>query len=421
MSLIDQTIPSQSKSLWQQRAFLLLWTAASTGYFASWILKLALPLVAVRLTTSPLLVSSVTFAFTVPWLLFGLPAGALADRFDRRRVLLGATALRLGVFVLLGGAALLGLVNLPILYAAALILGISETLTETATTAFTPMLVSHSQLEPANTRLLGVQQAIEVIALPISGAITAIGLALAVGLSGAGYVAALVALLLLRGSFRSQRADQRHIGAELVEGVRFLWRQTTLRAVGIMAAVINASWGAWVGVFVLYAVAPGPMRLSSFQYGLLLGASGLGGIVGSFLVGPVLRLLGRRWLIGLNILGNGLMFAAPLLTANPWLMGIAILIGGIGGPMWGIAATSFQQRVVPEALRGRVFAAYRFISWGAEALGPVIGGIVAQYTGIQVVFLGSALLTALMFVPFFRIVTERALRADNALSGARTP
>ena len=421
MTIIDQTIPGQTKSLWRQRAFLLLWTAASTGYFASWILKLALPLVAVRLTTSPLLVSGVTFAFTVPWLLFGLPAGALADRFDRRRVLLCATALRLGVFVLLGGAALLGLVNLPALYAAALALGISETLMETATTAFTPMLVSHSQLEQANTGLLGVQQAIEVIALPISGAITAIGLALAVGLSGAGYVAALVALLLLRGSFRSQRAVQRHAGAELVEGVRFLWQQTTLRAIGIMAAIINASWGAWVGVFVLYAVAPGPMRLSSFQYGLLLGASGLGGIVGSFLVGPVLRLLGRRWLIGLNILGNGLMFAAPLLTVNPWLMSIAILIGGIGGPMWGIAATSFQQRVVPEALRGRVFAAYRFISWSAEALGPVIGGIVAQYTGIQTVFLGSALLTALMFVPFFHIVTEGALRADNASSGARTP
>ena len=409
MSIIDQTAPSQSTSLWHQRSFLLLWIASSTSYFASWILKLALPLVAVRLTTSPLLVSGVTFAFTIPWLLFGLPAGALADRFDRRQVLLCATALRLGVFVLLGGAALLGLVSLPALYAAALLLGISETFTETATTAFTPMLISHSQLEQANTRLLGVQQAIEVIALPISGAITAIGLALAVGLSGAGYVAALVALLLLRGSFRSQRAAQRHIGVELVEGVHFLWRQTTLRAIGIMAAVINASWGAWAGVFVLYAVAPGPLRLSSFEYGLLLSASGLGGIAGSFLVGPVQRFLGRRWLIGLNILGNGLMFAAPLLTVNAWLMGIAILIGGIGGPMWGVAATSFQQRVVPEALRGRVFAAYRFISWGAEALGPVIGGIVAQYTSIQMVFLGSALLTMLMFAPFFRLVTEHAI------------
>jgi MFS family permease len=414
MSLLDHAILRQRKSLWQQRAFLLLWSASSTGYFASWIVKLALPLVAVRLTTSPLLVSGVTFAFTLPWLLFGLPAGALADHFDRRHVLLAATALRLGVFVALGGAALLGLVSLPALYAAALTLGVSETLTETATTAFTPMLVAPGQLEQANTRLLGVQQAIEVIALPVSGAITAIGLALAVGLSGAGYIVALVALLLLRGSFRPQRAAQRHMGGELIEGVRFLWRQTTLRAIGLMAAVINASWGAWAGVFVLFAVAPGPMRLSSFAYGLLLSASGLGGIVGTFLVGPVQRRLGRRWLIGLNILGNALMFAAPLLTANAWLMGLAILIGGVGGPMWGVAATSFQQRVVPEALRGRVFAAYRFISWGAEALGPVIGGIVAQYTGIQIVFLGSALLTMLMFVPFFRLVSEQAIAPEKS-------
>ena len=409
MSLVDQTVSRQIGSLWRQRAFLLLWTASSTSYFASWILKLALPLVAIRLTTSPLLVAGVTFAFTIPWLFFGLPAGALADRFDRRHVLLGAAALRLGVFVLLGGAALFGLVSLPALYAAALLLGVSEMLTETATTAFTPMLVAHNQLEQANTGLLGVQQGIEVVALPISGAITAIGLALAVGLSGAGYVAALLALLLLRGSFRAPRRAPRHLGVELLEGIRFLWRQTALRAIGIMAAVINACWGAWAGVFVLYAVAPGPMRLSAFQYGLLLSASGLGGIAGTLLVRPVQGGLGRRWLIGLNIVGNALMFAAPLLITNAWLMGAAILIGGIGGPMWSIAATSFQQRVVPEALRGRVFAAYRFISWGAEALGSLIGGVIAQYTGIQMVFLGSALLTALMFLPFFRSVTEKAL------------
>jgi MFS family permease len=165
MSLLDQTVSSQTKSLWHQRAFLLLWIASSTGYLARLVVRLALPLVAIRLTTSPLLVSGVTFALAVPWLLFGLPAGVLADRFDRWHVLLWATALGLGVCVLLAGGALLGLLSLPALHAAALLLGISETLTETATTAFTPLLISHRQLEQANMRLLGVQKEARLLVL----------------------------------------------------------------------------------------------------------------------------------------------------------------------------------------------------------------------------------------------------------------
>jgi MFS family permease len=160
---------------------------------------------------------------------------------------------------------------------------------------------------------------------------------------------------------------------------------------------------------VLYTLAPGPMRLTTFQYGLLLTGSGVGGIIGTALVGPVQRWLGRRWLIGLNILGNGLLFLAPALSANAWLVGAAIVIGGMGGPMWGIEAVSFQQRMVPEALQGRVTASYQCLGLGAEAIGPLVGGFIGQYVGLQAVFLGSALLTFLMFAPFFRVVTAQAM------------
>ena len=166
MSLIDQTVSSQNKSLWHQREFLLLWIASSTGYLTRLVVRLALPLVDIRLTTSPLLVSGVTFALAVPWLLFRLPAGMLADR---RHVLLWASALGLGVCVLLAGAALLGLLSLPALYATALLLGISETLTEAAMTAFTPLLISHCQLEQANMRLLGVQKEARLLVLHLLG------------------------------------------------------------------------------------------------------------------------------------------------------------------------------------------------------------------------------------------------------------
>jgi MFS family permease len=412
MSFVDDLQPEHPAS---QRGFLLLWLASTAGYFSGWVMKLALPIVAAQMTNSPLLVSGVTFALTVPWLLFGLPAGALADRFDRRKLLLGAAIGRLLSLALLALAVVGHAVSLPQLYGTAFIMGSAETLSDTAATALVPVLVPQNRLEWANGWLIGAQQLIELIAPPVSGAVTAVGLALAVGLGGAGYVVALVALLLLRGAFRPARARAapRHLAADIVEGVRFLWQQPILRTIGLMAAVINACWAAWLAVLVLYALAPGPLRLSAFQYGLLLTGSGVGGLIGAVLARPVERWLGRRWLIGLNILGNGVLFAAPVLTTSVWLIGAAIVIGGIGGPMWTIEAVSLQQRLAPAALQGRVTAAYRFLGLGAEAVGPIVGGIIGQFLGVEAVFLGSALLTVLMLIPFFHMVTEKALAASH--------
>lgn len=412
MSLLDHQAAGTQGLAARKHGFLLLWTASTASYFASWVMKLALPIVAARLTTSPLLVSGVTFAFTLPWLAFGLQAGALTDRLDRRAILLGTTTIRLLTLSLLAIMALFQAVSLPLLYGGALALGVTETFTSTAATALVPVLVPSSHLERANVWLIGAQQVIEVIAPPLSGALTALGLALAVGVGGAGYVVALVALLFLRGAFRPARPMKRHLVADILEGLRFLWQQPVLRAIGVMAAVINACWTAWLAVIVLYAVAPGPMRLSTFQYGLLLTGSGVGGMIGTALVGPVQRWLGRRWLVGLNILGNGLLFLAPALTVNAWLVGAAIVIGGMGGPMWGIEAVSFQQRMVPASLQGRVTASYQFLGLGAEAIGPLVGGFVGQYVGLRAVFLGSALLTLLMLVPFFRVVTAQAMASE---------
>ncbi|HEU5368586.1 MAG TPA: MFS transporter [Ktedonobacterales bacterium] len=411
MPLVDEKQPVRPARAESRQSFSLLWLAATAGYFAGWIMKLALPIVAARMTTSPLLVSGVTFALTAPWLLFGLQAGALADRMDRRKLLLVAAVGRLFALGLLALAVVLRVVNLPLLYAVAFILGSAEPLSDTSAAALVPMLVSPGRLEWANSRLIGAQQVIEVIAPPIGGAVTVVGLALAVGLGSAGYIAALVALLLLRGAFRPARAARRHLAADMVEGVRFLWQQPALRAMSLMAAVINACWTAWLAVLVLYALDPGPLRLTAFQYGLLLTGSGIGGMIGALLALPVQRWLGRRWLIGLNILGNALLFVAPALTTNAWLIGAAIIVGGIGGPLWGIEAASLQQRLAPPGLQGRVAAAYRFLGLGAEAIGPVIGGVVGQSLGIPAVFVGGALLTALMLIPFFRVVTEQALSA----------
>lgn len=406
MSIVSSWRSDHGTRLRHNRPFWLLWVASTAGYLAGWIIKFALPLVAAHLTRSPLLVSGVTTCAMAPWLILGLPIGALVDRLDRRRTLLFATSLRIAAAGLLALVLVAGRADLPVLYGVAFLLGVTDTLAETAATAILPMLVAHAHLERANAHLIGIQQVVEAVSLPLGGALATLGLAAAVGGGGACYGIALVALLLVRGAFRPPARATQHVVADIIEGVRFLWNHRALRTIGIMAGVINACWTAWLAVLVLYAVAPGPLRLNAWQYGLVLTGSGIGGVVGVALTGPVQRALGRRWAIGLNIGANTLMFAAPGLTANVWVIAVAVFIGGVGGPLWTIAATSLQQRVVPVTLQGRVSAAYRFLGLGAEAIGPVAGGVIAQACGVQAVFVLSALLTALMLLPFLRVVTE---------------
>lgn len=400
--------------------FSTFWIASVLGYFASWVTKFVLPLFATRATSSPALVAGVTFALTAPWLLCSLQAGALVDRLDRRRILLGVAALRIGTAGALALAVMVGVVTLLVLYGAALLLGIVETFTETTITSVTPMIVPEGQLESANARLVGTAVTIEMIALPLGGALAAIGLGLAVGFSTLCAAAALLVLLLLRGQFRPARAARRWMGTEIVEGMRYLWSHASLRVIGIMAAVINGCWTAWAAVFVLYAVAPGPMRLTTFAYGIVLTASAVGGLLGTLLTVPVQRRFGRRWLIGINIVGNSIGFIAPAFTPNAWIIGGALIVGGIGGPMWGIAAVSLIQRSVPDALRGRVYSAYRFVGFGTLPLGSALGGIVAQVFGIRAVFLISGALTMLMLVPFFRVISERAMASSAAALSTET-
>ena len=398
----------------ERQNFAALWSAASAGYLGIQIAKFALPLFAASVTESTVLVSGVAVALTAPWLFVGLLAGALVDRLDRRAVLLAVNALRLVAMAAVALAAVASVVTIPLLYASALALGIADAFGETATASLVPMVVADERLEAANARLVGSQTFAEIVALPLGGALAAVALGLAPAASVGCFALALVALTALRGRFLPPaRRQRRHLVAEVGEGLRFLWRHRLLWTITGMAAVINACWSAWGALLVLYAVAPGPMGLSPFSYGLVLTAGGCGGLVGTFSAAVIQRRAGRRWAIGINIAVNAAMFATTALTANPWLIAPAIVIGDFGGPIWGIAVLSLQARAAPDHLRGRVISAYRFVSFGAMSLGAALGGAAAEVVGIRTVFAACSALTAALLIPFFAVVTEAAMRGGR--------
>lgn len=391
-----------------QRSFWALWSAAALSNLADGVFKLALPLLALRVTNSPAVVAGVALAVRLPWLLFALTAGGLADRLDRRGVMVGAHLFRVLILVGIVLAVQMGYISVPLLYGAALLLGIAETLADTAGAAVIPMVVPPRDYDRANAGLVGVMTVTnEFIGPPLGGALAALGLALAFGTSAGLYLVAAGALVAMVGNFRPTRTSQAPFLSEMWEGVRFVWQNRMLRTLAIIVAVMNLAWSAWSTVMVLYLVTPGPGGLTEFEFGLMLTSIGMGGVVGAVVAEPFARRAGRHWAVAADILGTFLMMAIPIFTVNAWWIGGAAVLGGIGGSMWGVVVSSMRQQATPEALQGRVSGVFRLFGYGALSVGAALAGVIAEYSSIPMVFVVVALMNALLVIPFFQDIYPR--------------
>ncbi len=395
-------------------SFWRLWTSSGLSNLADGVLKVVLPLVALRFTDSPILVAGVSIALGLPWLLCALPAGALADRFDRRRAMVGANLVRGTLLLGLATALFLGSGSIWLLYAVAFLVGTAETLYDTSAQSILPQMVRRDQLSGANGRLYAVElTANQFVGPPLGGALVAVSVALAFLTPAALWVAALGVLLLVRGRFRVERTGPATtMRADIAEGLRFLWRRRLLRSFAVMVGVSNFATSATFAVFVLYAVGPGsPMGLTEPAFGVLLTATAVGSLLGSFVAEWCERVVGRARSLWLTVLTFALLVGVPGLTANAWLVGLGFFVGGVGITVWNVIVVSLRQRVTPDALLGRVNSVFRLLAWGTMPLGAAAGGLIAEAFGLRALFLCMALLVLTLLVPLLRI-------SDAALESA---
>jgi MFS family permease len=170
-------------------------------------------------------------------------------------------------------------------------------------------------------------------------------------------------------------------------------------------------------VFVLFAVAPGPMGLSEAGYGVLTAALGVGSLLGSWLAVPVERRLGRVRTLVLSILLNGISLILPVVTVLAIPIGAAMLASGAGIVFWNVITVSLRQRITPDRLLGRMNASYRLVGWGTMPLGAVLGGVLAEVLGLRGAFLVAALGTFAVLIGF-RYVTEASIARAEATEAA---
>jgi len=374
-----------------------------------------LPLLAIQFTQSPTLIAGLSVAATLPWLLFALTAGALADRLDRRRLMLWANISRTLLPAALVVGILLDFGSLWALYCVALMVGVAETLYDTSAQSILPQIVQRDQLSRANGRLYAVELTTnQFIGPPLGGLLVAVGVVVGFAVPAVLWLAAVGSLLLVPGSFRQEREVKTTLRFDIAEGLRFLWKQKILRTLAVMTGVSNFASNGAFAVLVLFAVGPAsPMGLSEVGFGILLTSGALGGLVGSFVTERMEAALGRSKALALAVVGIALFVGAPALTANPYVLGVLFFVGGVMIVLWNVITVSLRQRIAPDRLLGRVNSAYRLLAWGSMPLGAAAGGLLAQWLGLQVMFgiMGVLSLAMLALMP---ILTNRAIDAAES-------
>lgn len=397
-------------------AYHRLVVASGLSNLADGVFLVALPLVALGVTRDPAAFASVTLVGRLPWLLVALPAGALADRLDRRRTM---TLVDLGRAALIGGLAVIvgaGWEELWILYVVAFALGVGETLFDTAAQSIVPGVVNDpDRLAKANGRLYSVElTANQFIGPPLGGLLAGIALSAALGVSAGGYLVAAGVLALVAGSFRPERSGPpTRIRTDIAEGVRYLAGHRVLRTMALCTGLSNISSTAFMAVFPLFAVEPGPMGLSETGYGILLTAGAVGAVIGSAMAERVERLLGRTGSLVVTMAIFPAINFAPALTTNAWIVGLVSVVGGTS-VVWNIITVSLRQRIAPDGMLGRVNAGYRLVAWGVMPIAAGLGGLLADAVGLRTTFVITGVIGLLCIPLLLSGVSDRAIEAAEA-------
>ncbi|BCJ34607.1 MFS transporter [Actinocatenispora thailandica] len=370
----------------------MLWGAGTVSALGDGVHWIALPLLAASVTRDPRLVSLVSVAEQLPWVLFGLLAGALADRVDRRRVLWRLDLVRAGIVAVLAGTVLTGTVTLPVVLLVAFTLTSFGTVYDSAAAAMVPALVPVAERPAANGRLqAGVLVADTLLGAPVGATLFTLLAAAPFLVDTASFaVAAALVAAIPAGAAPAAPAAAAPVRVDVATGLRFLLGHRLLRRLCAYGALINLVTTVAVALLVLYT--RDVLHLGSLGYGLLVAAFAVGGVLGSLLAGRLAAAIGGRAAL-LTALGCGALGAAGIaLAEHPVPAGISVGVFGAASGLCGVVAVSIRQSLVPDELFGRVTSAFRLVTLGVGPLGALAAGFVAHRYGLRAPVAGAAAL-----------------------------
>ncbi|MCT7352851.1 MFS transporter [Streptomyces sp. 15-116A] len=372
-----------------------LWAAATLSSFGDALRTAALPLLAVTLTDEPLLIASVTACGYLPWIVFGLLGGAVADRVDQRRAMWTVDVLRGLLVAAFAVAVALGHASIGLLIALAFTLTTLQTLFDNAATALLPSLVPRDALGSANARLMtGQRLAGGLLGGPAVPLLLTAGAAAPFAVDAATYLlaAALIASLAAPAPERTPRPAGSTLRREIAEGLRTLVGDRALRALCAATALCNTGMGALIATLVILVT--GWLDAGSTGYAAALTAYTVGSLAGGAANRRLVARLGRTRAV---LLAGSAQTAALVAMGSVRHLGVlvaALAVFGFMGMLWNVNTTTLLQARSPAEMLGRVSSAHRTLAVAGAPLGALLGGAVADAWGPNT----PALLAACFFV-----------------------
>lgn len=380
--------------------FRRLFVGTSISLLGSNVTRVALPLTAVAyLHASPAQMGFLGAVVFVPYLALGLPAGVWVDRLPYRRVLVLADlaqALVLGSIPLL---ALLGLLRVWNLYVVVVLAGVGNLFETVTAQSFTPALVSRQQLLLANSALMVSSATVSTAGPALGGILVSLLTApVAIAVDAVSFVLAGLCKARIRATGlpavpAGGAAGQRHLRADIVAGLRAVFGNRIIRAVTV-AATVGALAGQMQNVVVVLFLVRG-LGLTPVMVGLVIAAGGVAGIAGAVLTTPLTQRIGpgRAFITGMFLASiAGIVLAG---ATGPWLLVLAVLVAaqalrGAGPSFYGVHQQTFRQALIEPALLSRAIGTWRFLVYGMQAFGALLGGLLGSVAGLRATLIISS-------------------------------
>jgi MFS family permease len=384
------------------RRFLGARLISLTGTSVTYI---AFPVLVFSLSGSPLLTSLVAALEAIPYLMFGLPAGALADRFNRKRVMVAVDGVNAVVLASIPIASSFDALTVPHLLVAAFVVPALFVFFDAADFGALPTLVGRDRIAMANSALWSTSTLVEtVVPLAAAALFAIVSPASLIAVDAVSYVAS---ALLIRTIVRPL-SDARDLAsplsrsalvADVREGLAFLWSHATVRSMTAVGAAQSIAGGAFMGQMVVWAALDLGVKAGDWRLGVLFSSWGVGVLVTSLLVPRLVRRLGAARLTLLALPASAVLCVLTTLARN-WVLGaVAMIFWGAAYMAVVINAITYRQQVTPEPLMSRVNTTGRMLSFGlGTPIGALLGGLVAQASGPRAGMLAGAAVLAVAIV-----------------------
>ena len=404
--------PAPPGSPWQDRNFRWLWSGMCISTLGSTTAGIVYPLLVLALTGSPQTVGWVSALRITPFVLLCLPVGAMIDRWDRRRVMLWCDAGRGLTVGSLPLAMLWGPPTLAHIVAVAVVEGTLMVFYNLAEVAALPRVVPRAQL-PQASALNQAGYATAGIAGPALGtALFQVNRALPFVVDALSYAASAFTLWRLRGDFSPLPATApRHLGAEVMTGLRWLWREPIVRQMALLTGGLNFVEAA---VPLLLIVTAQQMGASPVQIGLIFSAGGIGGVLGAFVGGRIQRHFSFGRVIASVVLLQALLFPLYAACPSPLWLGLVYGLMELAGPVYNVVQFSHRIALIPQGLEGRVNAGYRFIAHALNPIGAALCGVLLERAGASPALAVFACVLGLLAVA---ALASRTIRREPSLVG----